>query len=246
MPYTESAVTDRSSWLFFTMIYWVFDASFNALMAFPAERAVIFKERASGSYRLSAYFVAKTTSEAPTRLALPILYMIVSFWMANVSDTVANFVACTGVCLLCVMAGESLGLLVGATIMDQERAMVVMLVSALSLMLCGGYYVDNIPVFLRWLPYLSPFKYAYDASLQIVFDRPVPCDGSGILRTICGDGSETSPTVKYATVEQVTEFLGIQGGLGFNVGLLLLIFAVPRFMAFLSLRNKRGAERVGM
>jgi len=35
-----------SSYFFFTMTYWVFDAMFAALMSFPSERDVIFKVRA--------------------------------------------------------------------------------------------------------------------------------------------------------------------------------------------------------
>jgi hypothetical protein len=45
MPYTELTVVDRSSFFFFTMTFWVFDAMFGALFAFPSERAIIFKVR---------------------------------------------------------------------------------------------------------------------------------------------------------------------------------------------------------
>ena len=45
MDYTERTVHDRTSYVFFTMTFWVFDAMFNALMAFPAERKVILKVR---------------------------------------------------------------------------------------------------------------------------------------------------------------------------------------------------------
>ena len=45
MDYTEKTVHDRTSYVFFTMTFWVFDAMFNALMAFPTERKVILKVR---------------------------------------------------------------------------------------------------------------------------------------------------------------------------------------------------------
>jgi energy-coupling factor transporter ATP-binding protein EcfA2 len=45
MPYTERTAVDRSSFFFFTMTFWVFDAMFGALFAFPSERAIIFKVR---------------------------------------------------------------------------------------------------------------------------------------------------------------------------------------------------------
>lgn len=236
--YTESTVYDRSAYYFFTMTYWVFDSMFNALLTFPLERTVILKERASASYQLSAYFMAKTMSEAPTRLVLPFIYMCISFWLAGLSSSFAVFLASTFCTLLSVLAGESLGLLIGASIYNMEKAMMVMTVCALALMLLGGFFVDNIPSFLEWGKYLSPFKYSYDASLQFVFDKDVPCDGSGALEQLCG-GADTG----YATADEVLDFLGVQGSVGFNVGMLFVIISVPRYVAYLALRSKKGGDR---
>jgi len=64
--------------------------------------------------------------------------------------------------------------------MDFERAIMVMTLVSLALMLTGGYFVDNIPSFISWTQYLSPFKYGYDACLFIEFSgRRTDCDGSG-------------------------------------------------------------------
>ena len=63
MAPTESWVDDRNGFIFFAVTFWTFDSMFTAMMSFPPERAIIFKERASGSYRLSSYFFAKTISE---------------------------------------------------------------------------------------------------------------------------------------------------------------------------------------
>ena len=164
--YTEKRVHDRSSYFFFTQTYWVFDSMMGALMAFPAERAVILKERASGSYHLSAYFLAKTSSDAPVRLILPFLYMCTSFWMAGVDSRFVVFLSTTGCTLLSVMAGEALGLLVGTSIHDLTKAMTVMIVTGLGLMLLGGFYVQDIPSFVSWVKYLSPFKVSRDGGVR--------------------------------------------------------------------------------
>merc|ERR1712150_290409 len=236
--YTEAMVFDRSSYFFFTMTHWVFDAMFNALMAFPAEREVILKERSSGSYHLSAYFMAKTTSEMPTRLILPSIYMVVSFWLAGVSKRFDLFLFSTLVSLLSVVAGEALGLMIGASIYDMEKAMTIMTVFSLALMLLGGFFVENVPSWLEWGKFLSPFKYSFDASRQLVFDRPVPCDGSGALEDLCGGSDEG-----YADPQDVIDFLRIQGSVGFNVGLLIVIGLVPRYIAYRALRAKKQGER---
>ncbi|CAB9524017.1 Putative white-brown complex homolog protein 30 [Seminavis robusta] len=239
MPYTERTVSDRSSYFFFTMAFWVFDSMFGALMAFPTEKVVILKERASASYHLSAYFLAKTCSDAPVRLVLPFLYMCCSFWMAGVDERFGVFLASTGCTLLSVLAGESLGLLVGASISEMDKAMTVLTVSSLGLMLLGGFFVENIPSFVKWAKYFSPFKYAFDGSLQLVFDRDVPCDGSGKLENLC-NGSDTG----YAKASDViSQTLGVQGSIAFNVGMLFVIVLVPRYVAYLALRAQKGGDR---
>lgn len=238
MPYTEAFVFDRSSYYFFTMTFWVFDAMFTAYMAFPLERSIIFKERASGAYRLSAYFLAKTTSEAPARLALPSLYMVISYWLSGLNNNAGIFLASTLCSLLSVLAGESIGLFLGAAVLDLERGMVIMTVAALGLMVVGGFFVREIPGWMEWMGYVSPFRYSYNASVQLVFDRPVPCDGSGVLAACGGDdGGE-------ASVADVLGFLGVQGSAGFNAGMLLVIFLVMRVAAFYALRRQKAEERM--
>jgi len=238
MPYTEATVFDRSSYYFFTMTFWVFDAMFTAYMTFPLERSIIFKERASGSYHLSAYFMAKTTSEAPARLALPAIYMIISYWLSGVNDNFMIFLSSTLCSLLSVMAGESIGLFLGAAILDLEKGTVIMTVVALGLMVIGGFFIRNVPSFIMWLGYISPFKYSYSSSVQLVFDRPVPCDGSGLL-SVCNNTS-----VGTASVDEVLDYLGVQGSTSFNASMLLVVFFVVRVMAFFALKSKKANERV--
>jgi len=237
--YTERNVYDIRSYYFFSLTFWIFDAMFTALTAFPSERDVILKERASGSYHLSAYFMAKTTADAPVRLLLPLIYMIISFWMAGVSNSFSVFcgtIACT---LMSVLSGEAIGLLVGAAVYDLQKGLTIMTVFTLFLMLLGGFFVENVPAFISWGKYISPFKYAFDFSLQLIFDRDVPCDGSGALKELCNTGGD----VGFATVDEVRNFIGIQGTIAFNVGMLLVLCFVPRYGAYVCLRRKKGDDR---
>ncbi len=51
---------------------------------------MIRKERASGSYHLSAYYMAKTLSELPLVLALPSFYFLVVYWASGVNTVNAS------------------------------------------------------------------------------------------------------------------------------------------------------------
>jgi len=238
MEDTEKIVVDRAGYLFFSITFWIFEGTFSALFGFPSERTIIFKERSSGSYHLSAYFMAKTLSEMPTRLVLPCIFLTISYWMTAVSSSFATFVL-TGLCtVLGVLSGESLGLLVGALVMDSEKALTVMVVYTLTSLVAGGFYIKNIPVFMAWAPYLSPFRYAYQSTATLVFDHPVPCDGSGTLEVIC-----EKPGVEFATAEEIRDFLGIEHSVAFNIGMMFVIIVVARYLAFLALKSKRGGDR---
>ena len=189
--------------------------------------------------------MAKTTSEAPTRLSLPVIYMTISFWLAGISSRFQLYVLSTMISLLSVLAGESFGLMVGASIDRIYRAMTTATVVILSMMLIGGFYVQNVPGFVAWIKYFSPFKYAFDASRELIFDRDIPCDGSGELQDLCGVGAlfDGDDVVKSVSPEELLKFLKVQGGIGFNVGMLFVVGFVPRYLAFLALKFRKGGER---
>lgn len=65
MPYTEEAIPDRSSYFFFTMQFWVFNALFNALLSLPPERTVIHKVSRDGPFYLLRVLSSKILTTHP-------------------------------------------------------------------------------------------------------------------------------------------------------------------------------------
>jgi ATP-binding cassette subfamily G (WHITE) protein 2 len=129
---------------------------------------VVNKERSSGSYHLSAYYLAKTISELPLILLLPSIYMVIVYWAAGLNGWSSFFgswffILCSG------FMAQSLGLFISATVTNRSTAITMAALAVLTSMLLGGFYVRVLPFWLDWAKNLSFVTYGYDALLQLEF-----------------------------------------------------------------------------
>eukprot|EP00341_Mesodinium_pulex_P005447 CAMPEP_0116982146 /NCGR_PEP_ID=MMETSP0467-20121206/60161_1 /TAXON_ID=283647 /ORGANISM="Mesodinium pulex, Strain SPMC105" /LENGTH=233 /DNA_ID=CAMNT_0004676567 /DNA_START=12 /DNA_END=709 /DNA_ORIENTATION=- len=203
MGRTEKSIADRGGFIFFYMVYWFFNSMFTGMMTFFPERSVLTKERAAGSYHLSAYFITKNISETPIVLALPAVFLAISYPMAGLNPKPGAFFSMVGTQLLATTCGESIGLLIGTATNDMKVGVTTATLTGLCFMLVGGYFVQNLVDFVKWFRYLSPVKYSYDACIQFEFTESVECDGSGVMSQC-----ETQDRVSR---EQVHDYFGIDG-----------------------------------
>ncbi|XP_061965525.1 ABC transporter G family member 22-like isoform X2 [Populus nigra] len=132
---------DQAGLLFFIAVFWGFFPVFTAIFTFPQERAMLSKERAADMYRLSAYFLARTTSDLPLDLVLPVLFLLVVYFMAGLRMSAAPFFLTMLTVFLSIIAAQGLGLAIGATLMDLKRATTLASVTVMTFMLAGGYFV---------------------------------------------------------------------------------------------------------
>ena len=123
------------------------------------------KERSSGMYRLSSYFMARTVGDLPMKLVLPTVFITITYWMAGLKSTAANFVETLLVLLYSVLVSQGLGLALGAMVMDQKSATILGSVIMLSFLLAGGFYVQHVPAFISWIKYISISQYTYKLML---------------------------------------------------------------------------------
>ncbi|KAA8523859.1 hypothetical protein F0562_010282 [Nyssa sinensis] len=172
---------DQIGLLFFYAGFWGFFPLFQAIFTFPQERMMLEKERSSGMYRLSSYFMAKTVGDLPMELVLPAVFVTITYWMAGLKPTAGNFLDTLFSLLLSVLVSQGLGLALGALVMDQKSATILGSVIMLSFLLAGGYYVQHVPVFIAWIKYFSISQYTYKLLLgsQYKPSDTYPCPARG-------------------------------------------------------------------
>ncbi|XAR69841.1 hypothetical protein NMG60_11001577 [Bertholletia excelsa] len=164
-------IQDQVGLLFFIAVFWGFFPVFTAIFTFPQERAMLSKERAADMYRLSAYFMARTTSDLPLDLFLPVFFLLVVYFMAGLRTSAGAFFLSMLTVFLCIVAAQGLGLAIGATLMDIKRATTLASVTVMTFMLAGGYFVKKVPIFISWLRYLSFNYHTYKLLLKVQYEH---------------------------------------------------------------------------
>ncbi|XP_050265204.1 ABC transporter G family member 14 [Quercus robur] len=166
-----SHIEDRIALLFFFSVFWGFYPLYNAVFTFPQERRMLIKERSSGMYHLSSYFLARTVGDLPLELALPTAFVCIIYWMGGLKPEPATFIFSLLVVLYAVLVSQSLGLAIGAILMDIKQATTLASVTTLVFLIAGGYYVQQIPPFIVWLKYLSYSYYCYKLLLGVQYNE---------------------------------------------------------------------------
>lgn len=209
--------------LFFFSVFWGFYPLYNAVFTFPQERTMLIKERSSGMYRLSSYFIARMVGDLPLELVLPTAFTFIFYWMGGLKPDPAAFILSLLVVLLSVLVSQGLGLAFGAILMDVKQAATLASVITMVFLIAGGYYVRQIPPFIAWLKYLSYSYYCYKLLLGIQYDPEDYYE--------CAKG-------KYCRVADYPPIHAVGlSRLWIDISVMILMLVGYRFLAYLALQR---------
>ncbi|CAN4102862.1 unnamed protein product [Withania somnifera] len=222
----SSDIEDQIGLLFFYSSFWGFYPLFQAIFTFPQERMMLEKERSSGMYRLSSYFMSRIVGDLPMELVLPTIFVIITYWTTGLKRSPLNFFSTLFILLYSVLVSQGLGLALGATVMDQKSATVLGSVIMLSFTLVSGYFVHHVPSFLGWIKYISLSQYTFKLLLGSQFEagETYPCGVNAICYV------QDFPSIKSVGL----------GDKAISVVALAIMLVGYRFLAYLAL------VRIGM
>ncbi|XP_073001536.1 ABC transporter G family member 26 [Typha latifolia] len=188
---TEAQLRDQIGLIFYICIFWTSSSLFGAVYVFPFEKLYLIKERKADMYRLSAYYASSTLCDLVVNIFYPIIFMVILYFMADFRKTVSCFCLTVFAILLIVVTSQGTGELLGAAILGIKRAGVMASLVLMLFLLTGGYYVQHIPKFIRWLKYISFMHYGFRLLLKVQYsgDLMYNCQSKGGCQSL-----QTSPS----------------------------------------------------
>eukprot|EP00658_Telonema_sp_P-2_P078338 TRINITY_DN7309_c0_g1_i3.p1 TRINITY_DN7309_c0_g1~~TRINITY_DN7309_c0_g1_i3.p1 ORF type:complete len:578 (-),score=125.25 TRINITY_DN7309_c0_g1_i3:227-1960(-) len=225
--YEEEDINNRRSLLWFVSVYWGFQPMFVAAMQFPSDKPLIEKERQSGMYPLSAWFVAHTVSILSMFMLWPLLFVTILYWMGNMSSALSSFLGVLGLVVLGVMAAFNIGSCFGMWFNDLVLGLTFMSTYMLSSMLSGGFVIDQIPSFISWYQYaaFSHFTLAGLTALEFTDDTQFSCDPNSSSFDPCQSSTSVSGKQIREEYQVKTDiWVCVVALLGFTIAFGLLAF----------------------
>ncbi|KAJ3414935.1 ATP-binding cassette sub- G member 1 [Chytridiales sp. JEL 0842] len=173
--------------LFFMSINGVFISVNSNLSLFGRAKHVFGREHSSGYYTLPAYFLAKVFVEIPFQIVFPALEITIMYFMVGLDNNVGKFFALVIIDILGSLSGFSLGVCLACVFSSLPVALLAAPLIMMPMMLFSGYFVNPqlIPIWLRWLKYLSPMKYAFEGAVKSQLEGTVI--GDGLIESLFSD-----------------------------------------------------------
>lgn len=205
-PAFETQRMNRAGAMYFLVINQFMSAATSVVTIFSQEKNVFKREHDAGYYRLPAYFISKTLVETPHQIFLPFLVMTIAYWMIGLRADLGHYLIAIIGAVLSSLNGMALGTVAGALFRDINMGMAILMVVLLPLMLFSGFLVNNssVPVYFRWVQYMSPTKYAFNALMQNEF--------TGLTFANC-DVNDPANAVHKCSGDFVLKSLGMSNGL---------------------------------
>jgi len=210
--HTQKSIQDRIGILFFVTINQAFGAMFPVLSLFPKEYKIVSRERASKSYHISAYYIAKAIAEVPFNFLGPLLFGVLVYWIVGLHPTAVHFFRFILIIELETFLSIAIGMIISAVAKTEELAQVLGPPVLVVLILFGGFYINltSIPIGARWVTDLSLFRWSFEGLLVNEFiGETFECNSSDDGGSCITDGSTVLKNLSFGSATYPQSILGL-------------------------------------
>ena len=167
----SSGIQNRIGAFFFMTLNLTFGIIGPSVSKFPEQKALIKRERAAGSYRSTAAYLARILSSIPLLFLGTMIFVIPSYWAIGFGRTAGQFLTFVAIFAVQALCANNLGFVIGAISPNAQAGQVLTPVILVVFMLFSGLLVnlDTITPALRWIQWVSLISYTYKMLVQNEF-----------------------------------------------------------------------------
>jgi ABC-type multidrug transport system ATPase subunit/ABC-type multidrug transport system permease subunit len=164
-------IYNRTGFLFFYTVNTFMSMLFQAILAFPVERGIFLREHANKLYGVVPYYLCKNLIETPVGLLASFLFGVIVYYIVGLRADAQYFFIFQLNFVVLSWLSQSLGLCFGASFSSLSTALIISQFSVMPAFLFSGFLINqaNMPGWLGWIRFLSPFRYSLEASIRNEF-----------------------------------------------------------------------------
>jgi ATP-binding cassette, subfamily G (WHITE), member 2 len=217
LGFNRQDVQSKLGLFFFFCTGQTFSPIMGVLFAFLQERSLFLREYASKTYGVIPYYLSKTLIDIPFLVLIPLLYAQIVYYGVGITITLEKVLVFNFALVCLVFANTSFGFFIGSVFTKEAVAVAMAPLWIIPMIIFSGFFVnlDTVYVWLRWIQYLSPIRYAMEILVRNEFDDNDKYDRVG---------------------ESLADELGYKIGLKNCFIILISIGVALRFLALVALR----------
>ncbi|KAL5486908.1 hypothetical protein EMCRGX_G019448 [Ephydatia muelleri] len=162
---SQLGIQNRFGAIFFIIMSQVF-GNLGAIEIFIQERALFLHENSGGYYRVSAFFIAKVMTDLVPLRMIPLLpFSAITYFMIGFQTSAEHFFIFVLTLCLTSIGGTAMAFACSALVSVFAVANLLVSLIYVFSMLFGGFLLAlaSIPAWVRWMKYLSLFRYSVEA-----------------------------------------------------------------------------------
>ncbi|OWZ19179.1 ABC transporter [Phytophthora megakarya] len=183
----QQGVSNFSGAFFYIVTEQVYGASMPAIMSVPMELPIVYREYDIGLYTVASWYAAKNLCELPQQVVLPIISLLPLYFLVGIGHDFSMYIQMQLVLILLHSSCVAFGYCISCLCRRIDIAPLAGNIVLMPLLLLGGLFIapSDVPVVLRWVQYITPFRYGYYGLMRVFWRRidAISCDDVAVGET---------------------------------------------------------------
>ncbi|KAG7386895.1 hypothetical protein PHYPSEUDO_015100 [Phytophthora pseudosyringae] len=176
----QQGVSNFSGAFFYIVTEQVYGASMPAIMSVPMELPIVYREYDIGLYSVASWYAAKNLCELPQQVILPVISLLPLYFLVGIGHDFSMYIQMQLVVILLHSSCVAFGYCISCLCRRIDVAPLAGNIVLMPLLLLGGLFIDpsDVPAVLRWVQYITPFRYGYYGLMRVFWRRvdAISCD----------------------------------------------------------------------